>query len=103
MSGTPTADAPRVFDWLHNKNRTIGMPHLTDEQMASRVRMLMRSDLDHESVCTSARDRIMCLVKEKSQLAERVKTLEAIIATRDAMIEALKEDLIAKLEGTQEA
>jgi hypothetical protein len=40
------------------------------EQVAGNVRMLMRNDLDHESICTTARDRIIWL-------ARRVEELEA--------------------------
>jgi hypothetical protein len=32
--------------------------HLSDAEVAGKVRMLMRNDLDHESVCVMARDRI---------------------------------------------
>lgn len=35
--------------------------HLGDMEVAGRVRMLMRTDLNHESVCTLARDRIVYL------------------------------------------
>lgn len=42
--------------------------HLTDEEVANKVRMLMRGDLDHEAVCTMARDRIMALSQELQEL-----------------------------------
>ena len=48
--------------WTHE----IMLPDLTDEQLANRVRMLMRSDLDHELICQAARDRIKCLSQEKA-------------------------------------
>jgi hypothetical protein len=35
--------------------------HLSDEQVADRIRMLLRTDLDHEAVCLMARDRILAL------------------------------------------
>jgi len=34
---------------------------MSDEWVADRVRMLSRSDLDHETICCAARDRIMRL------------------------------------------
>lgn len=58
----------RTYDWLH-KDMPISAPHLTDEEVARRVRMLMRDTLTHEAICCMARDRIMCLLKEKEQLA----------------------------------
>ncbi len=45
---------------------------MSDDEVALRVRMLMGSDLDHEFVCTLARDRIMALVKEKAALMAMV-------------------------------
>jgi len=52
----------------------IAYGHQSHDWMASKVRMLMRNDLDHEAVCTGARDRIVWL-------AARVKELEAEGAT----------------------
>lgn len=108
------AESPRVFDWLHNKNRKIGMPDVSDEDLAGRVRMLMRNDLDHEMIVCAARDRIMCLVKEKRELAERVKTLESELAELLGLLKWMNyrgglghdvhakiDVMIAKLEGTQ--
>lgn len=46
---------------------------LSDAQVASRVRMLMRDDLDHEMVCVMARDRIRHL---SSVCSESIKALE---------------------------
>lgn len=61
----------RKYTWNGNTFE-IGSPELNDMQMAVRVRMLMRDQLDHEKVCTDARDRIMCLAAEKKALeAER--------------------------------
>ncbi|MDO8415537.1 MAG: hypothetical protein Q7S87_04935 [Agitococcus sp.] len=46
--------------------------HLTDLEMANKVRMLYRDTLDHEAVVTGARDRIMWLSQENARLiAER--------------------------------
>lgn len=42
------------------------------EEVASHVRMLMRNDIDHEVICTTARDRIIWL-------ARRVAELEAMV------------------------
>lgn len=72
----------RTYDW-HGHTHEIGLPNLTDKAMASAIRMLSRSDRDHEHIVRSARDRIMCLVKEKAQLT----------AERDELLRALKEVL----------
>lgn len=45
----------------------------TDIQIASRVRMLMRDDLDHEAVVCVARDRLCALAVEKADLLEALK------------------------------
>ena len=42
--------------------------HLSDLEMAGKVRMLMRGDLDHEAVCCGSRDRIMYLSQEVERL-----------------------------------
>lgn len=47
--------------------------HLSDMDVAGRIRMLMRGQLDHESVCTLARDRVV-------YLADRLGEIEAITA-----------------------
>lgn len=58
----------RTYDWNGNVDMPIMAPHLSDIEVACRVRMLMRHDLTHESTCELARDRIMALVKEKAEL-----------------------------------
>ena len=68
--------ADRTYDWNGHTNLPISYPDLSDFHMAGKVRMLMRSDLDHEGVVCGARDRIMCLSQEKALLEERVQQLE---------------------------
>jgi len=53
---------------------------LTDKQVASAVRMLMRDQLDHEMICTLGRDRIIDLSKQLD-MAERalVEVLDCIL------------------------
>lgn len=43
-------------------------PASSDEEVANAVRMLGRNDLDHECICTLARDRILALSAENAQL-----------------------------------
>jgi len=50
----------------------IAAGHLAHGVVAGKVRMLMRTDLDHEAVCTMARDRIVWL-------AGRVEALEVAL------------------------
>lgn len=52
----------------HGDRSQIGWKELSDVQVASRGRMLMRDDWTHEAVCTAVRDRICCLVIEKQAL-----------------------------------
>lgn len=58
--------------------------HLSHDEVAAKVRMLMRSDLDHEAVCCMARDRI-------KWLAWRIECLEESTASNKA--EANREQL----------
>lgn len=53
--------------------KTMCGQHLSDLEVASEVRMLTRSQLDHEAVCTMARDRIMYL---SQQLEKAHKAIE---------------------------
>ena len=55
-------------------------PQIPDEMVANMVRMLFRDQLDHEFVCTLARDRIRVLMAEKESLE---KQLQAIAARAD--------------------
>lgn len=64
----------RTYTW-NGQTHPIGKPHLTDVEMAGEVRMLMRDQLNHEAICTAARDRIMCLVAEKEALKERIQRM----------------------------
>jgi hypothetical protein len=48
---------------------------LSDLQMASKVRMLMRGDLEHEAVCCGARDRIMYLSQQVKRLEKENEKL----------------------------
>lgn len=48
----------------------------SDIQVASRVRMLFRDQLDHEAVCTGARDRIMYLSQQVERLTTEVTALK---------------------------
>jgi hypothetical protein len=51
---------------------------MSDERIAYRVRMLTRSDIDHELVCVAARDRVLKLSKE---LREMERQRDAALAT----------------------
>lgn len=49
---------------------------LSDSEIAGRVRMLGRQQLDHELVCLMGRDRIIALSDEVTRLTERCRELE---------------------------
>lgn len=78
------SDTVRTYTW-NGKTLPIGSPHLSDVDVAIRVRMLMRDQLNHEIVCTDARDRIMCLVAEKAALREALAAIERGDDSRDGM------------------
>jgi hypothetical protein len=65
----------RTYDWNGHNKIPISGPDLTDVEVASMVRMLMRSQLNHEMICTLGRDRIMCLVKEKAKMREALEDI----------------------------
>lgn len=50
-------------------------PQIEDIEVAGRVRMLYRDQLDHEFICTLARDRIMVLMAEKKALEDEIESL----------------------------
>lgn len=58
---------PMRFTHLGN-DREADMPWLSHAEMAGHVRMLLRTDLDHESVVCAARDRILHLAQENERL-----------------------------------
>lgn len=66
----------RTYDWNGHADKPIGFPDWSDKRMAGEVRMLMRDQLNHEAIVTAARDRIMCLTKEKAALEARILELE---------------------------
>jgi len=70
---------PLTYDWNGHTNMPISFAHLTDLEMASRVRMLMRSDLNHEGVVVGARDRIMALSKRVDELEAEATTMREFI------------------------
>ena len=59
--------------------KTMVMANNSDREVANYVRMLMRTDIDHELICAAARDRIMYL----SQRIERMKKRAAIELYKD--------------------
>lgn len=58
---------------INNVAHPMQGPHLSDMEVAGQVRMLDRRQLNHESICTLARDRIV-------YLADRLGEIEAITA-----------------------
>lgn len=67
------------FDDILSKDQAYG--HLSHVEIAGMVRMLMRSDTNHEGVCTAARDRIIWLANELGTWKTAAKAL------RDALLE----------------
>lgn len=56
-----------------SKLEDLAFGHWSHKKLAGQVRMLMRSDLDHEAIVMAARDRI-------AWLAKRVEDLESELA-----------------------
>lgn len=73
------------------------MGHDSDIQIASRVRMLMRDELDHEAVVTAARDRICALTVEKTTLATACRTARADLLRHFGDTDPLVNPILAQL------
>ncbi len=71
------------------EKETMVFGHLSDLEMAGKVRMLMRNDLDHEAVCTGSRDRIMYLSQQVAALAAQRDKAEGLAAVRLETIKAM--------------
>lgn len=81
----------RTYDWNGNKNMPITRPDIDDALVAGKVRMLMRSDFDHEPIVCMARDRIMCLSKEKEKLEKEVAALKELAVNFITHSEAVRQ------------
>ena len=57
----------RTYTWLDQKHPISGAD-ISDRQVASRIRGLMRHEICFEGVLLLARDRIVCLSEEKAKL-----------------------------------
>jgi hypothetical protein len=83
---------------------TMALGHLSDIEMAGKVRMLYRTDLDHEAICVGSRDRIMYLSQEVERLTalcQSYMSTEGEIPTREENIklQAEVERLMAPSAG----
>lgn len=76
----------RTYDW-NGKTRQITRPDFDDVEVASRVRMVTGSDLDHEFVCVLGRDRIMALVKEKEALKDAMREVAGLVETESTILD----------------
>lgn len=65
------------FDWLKHRHDYNATPHFSDGYVASEVRMLMRGQLNHEAVVTTAANRISKLAIENADLISRLQKAEA--------------------------
>lgn len=63
---------------------TMAYAHLSDMEVASKVRMLFRDQLDHEAVCVGGRDRIMFLSQRVAALETRLQAIGDIAHARSA-------------------
>jgi hypothetical protein len=82
-----TLVSPAVAPAAGEGERTGPYGHLPITEIATKVRMLCRSDLDHEAVCVAARDAIVSLAADNERLTgERdAYAREALIALAGAV------------------
>jgi hypothetical protein len=86
--GEWSAEAQMEYARQHAESMARGMTAYADEshmEIAGRVRMMMRESVDHEALCTAARDRIAFLVVEN----ERLKAELAAALAREAVMNSL--------------
>lgn len=81
-----------TYDWNGQKDIPMAAPHLSDLEVAGKVRMLLRDQLDHEVICTLARDRIMALSKEVERLSSARDSAASEAAARE-IVESIFADL----------
>lgn len=80
--------APHNFTRLHNTDlTTLTGGNLTHDEVAGRVRMLTRDQLNHESICCMARDRIKWLAHRESELLGKVRELQVALDDARAAVE----------------
>lgn len=66
--------AAKTYHWYHpDRAHSIRYPDLSDREMAGKVRMLYRTDLEHEPIVCGARDRIVHLAEIVEAAREVVK------------------------------
>lgn len=87
MSNHDHGDRPFTLEEM--QARQAG-PHWSDEQVASKVRMLMRDDLDHEAVCVMARDRIVYLSAVVAERDRQIAELPELKSIRGDFLEFVK-------------
>lgn len=79
----------RTFDW-NQTTREISMSELGDRDLAIRLSAIMPSDAMIDETILAARDRIMCLVKEKAELAGELDRIRnAGLESHDAVCQTL--------------
>jgi hypothetical protein len=65
---------------------------LSDLELAFKVRMLMRGDLDHEAVCVGARDRIMYLSQQLAEALEMANVQSKLKESAEAELERVDKE-----------
>lgn len=70
------AALPAKMVVINGRAFEIQSPDLSDFEVAGRVRMLMRSDWDHEAICTLARDRIVYLADQLQLARDQIAQLQ---------------------------
>ena len=67
---------------LNGQLREVSYGDLSDEDIATMVRMMCRSDLNHEAVCVAGRDRILHLSQKCKALVEAIEAVQDWSGTR---------------------
>lgn len=78
------------YTWMKHRYDYNASPHFSDGYVASEVRMLMRDQLNHEAVVTTAANRICRLAIENARLQSQLA--EALEALKPFGIEAVSFD-----------
>lgn len=85
------------FDWLKHRYDYDATPHMSDGYVASEVRMLMRGQLNHEAVVTTAANRLSKLAIENAQLRAELAELRSCSSIKPKEFDLVKRTEWARL------
>lgn len=93
----------RMYGLTKSTNPESIAPDASNERIACAVRMLLRTDIDHEAVCKAARDRILKLTNENLRLKDIVFDLTEALKSIALIGGNLPDDRLTDKTGPNDA